>query len=93
MPRTSIGDNKILVTGIDLSDALRIARIALEEGKPSAFIAQDPSSDRQGSGTHTVAVEFLPTGGAETAAAYVEFIAKVVNEISVTDLLKAPDTY
>jgi len=93
MPRTVIMENKILVTEIDLSDALRIARTALEEGKPSAFIARDPSSGRQGSGTHTVAVEFLPAGGAETAAAYVEFIAKVVNEVSVTDLLKAPDSY
>jgi hypothetical protein len=93
MPRTTVMENKILVTGIDLSDALRIARVSLEAGKPSAFIAQDPSSDRQKEGTHTVTIEFPHRSGAETAAAFVRFIAEVVNEVSVTDLLKAPDSY
>ncbi|WP_139229012.1 hypothetical protein [Blastococcus tunisiensis] len=86
-------ENKILVTGIDLADALRIARVSLEAGQPSAFIVSDPSSGRPGAGTHAVTIEFPPRGGAETAAAFVKFIAEVVHEVSVSDLLKAPDDY
>jgi hypothetical protein len=93
MPRTSIAENKILVTGIDLSDALRIARVSLEAGEPSAFIVRDPSSGRPGSGTHAVTIEFPSRDGVETAVAFVKFIAEVVHEVSVSDLLKTPDAF